>query len=94
MKEHYLAEGDLLWEIVNSNRGIEILRVLRDTEPKNVRELHGIVGGSRTTIVERKEEFAKVGLIEIERPNGKAKLLRLTPKGERFINRIDRFFGD
>jgi len=89
----YHVEGDLLWEIVNSNKGIDILRTLRDDGPKNVRGLHGIVGGSWTTVVERKEQFGRAGLIEIERPNGKTKLLRLTPKGERLINRIDKFFG-
>jgi len=85
-------EGDLLWEIVNSNKGTDILRTLRDDGPKNVRGLHGIVGGSQTTVVERKEEFAKAGLIEIERVYGE-KRLTITAKGERLINRIDKFFG-
>ena len=54
-------EGDLLWEIVNSNKGIEILRTLRDDGAKGVRELQESVGGSLTVVSERKEEFAKAG---------------------------------
>jgi len=89
-------ESDLLWEIVDSNKGIEILRILRDGGAKNVRELLEAVGGSPTTVVKRKEEFAKAGLIEIERVYGgygKEKQLTITAKGERLINKIDRFFG-
>jgi len=89
-------EGDLLWKIVNSNKGIEILRTLRDDGAKGVRELQESVGGSLITITERKEEFAKTGLIEIEEEEGwpRSKLMTITSKGERLINRIDRFFGD
>ena len=89
-------EGDLLWEIVNSNKGIEILRTLRDDGAKGVRELQESVGGSLTVVSERKEEFAKAGLIEIEEEEDwpYSKRLIITPKGERLINRIDRFFGD
>jgi len=98
MKENYFlrAEGRLLWRIVNSNKGIEILRTLRDDGAKGVRELHRVVGGSLTDITERKEEFAKAGLIEIEEEGDwpHSKRLTITPRGERLINRIDRFFGD
>jgi len=89
-------EGDLLWEIVNSERGVEILRTLRDNGSMNVRELRGIAGGSYTTISERKEEFAKAGLIEIEEEEDwpHSKRLTITSRGERLINRIDWFFGD
>jgi len=86
------SEGHLLWKIVDSIKGAEILRTLRDDGPKGVRQLQRSVGGSFTIIVKREKEFAEAGLIEIER-NGNAKILRLTPRGERLINRIDRFFG-
>jgi len=89
------AEGDLLWEIVSSAKGIEILRTLRDGGPKGVRELHGAVGGSLTSLVERKEELANAGLIEIreEKDWPYSKRLTITARGERLINKIDRFFG-
>jgi len=97
MKENYFveAEGDLLWEIVNSTKGIEILRNLRDDGAKGVRELQKSVGGSLTVVSERKEEFAEAGLIEIEEEGDwpYSKRLSITPKGERLINRIDRFFS-
>lgn len=96
MKENYFVEGDLLWKIVNSNKGIEILRTLRDDGAKGVRELQESVGGSLITITERKEEFAKAGLIEIEEEKDwpYSKRLVITPRGERLISRIDRFFGN
>jgi len=88
-------EGDLLWEIVDSNKGIEILRTLRDGGAKGVRELQESVGGSLAVVMERKEEFAKAGLIRIEEEENwpRSKLMTITAKGERLINRIDRFFG-
>ena len=45
------SEGHLLWKIVDSIKGAEILRTLRDDGPKGVRQLQKSVGGSFTVIV-------------------------------------------